>query len=139
MNNKSTGEKTKMPTNCQKAIQSKLTKGLLDMIILQFLNQQPMHGYQIITRIRKTYGIYFGASTVYPLLSTLEKKGRLKSTWNMDAERPRKIYALTKEGEAVLNFAENSLSMLCKSMMKEDKITVQAQCHKDSAIALPVN
>ena len=37
------------------------------MIILQFLDQEPMHGYQVITKIRKNFGVYFGPSTVYPL------------------------------------------------------------------------
>ncbi len=45
------------------------------MIILQFLNAEPMHGYQVISKIRKNFGIYFGPSTIYPLLGTLEKKG----------------------------------------------------------------
>ena len=49
--------------NSQKEVQVKLMKGLLDLIILQFLSTQPMHGYQIITRIRKSFGVYFGPST----------------------------------------------------------------------------
>ncbi len=108
--------------NYQKEIQTKLTKGLLDMIILQFLDQQPMHGYQIIARIRKSFGVYFGPSTVYPLLNTLEKKGYLKSEWNMDTERPRKVYRLTTEGATVLNFTEGSLSLICKAMVSENRI-----------------
>ncbi len=31
----------------------------------------------------KTYGVYFGPSTIYPLLALLEKKGYVKSVWNM--------------------------------------------------------
>jgi PadR family transcriptional regulator PadR len=113
-------------TNYQKEIQTKLTKGLLDMIILQFLGQEPMHGYQIITRIRKCFGVYFGPSTVYPLLNSLEKKGYVKSTWNMDTERPRKIYELTNEGSTVLNFTEGSLNLICKTMTTTDnKIKVE--------------
>ena len=73
-----------MVNNYQKQIQTKLAKGLLDMILLQFLSKESMHGYQIITRIRKDFGIYFGPSTVYPLLGKLEKKGYVKSTWNME-------------------------------------------------------
>ncbi len=116
-----------MPTNYQKEIQTKLTKGLLDMIILQFLDQQPMHGYQIITKIRKGFGVYFGPSTVYPLLSSLEKKGYVKSTWNMDSERPRKVYELTNEGETVLNFTEGSLNLICKTMAtSENKVKLEA-------------
>jgi DNA-binding PadR family transcriptional regulator len=84
--------------NAQKEVQTKLMKGLLDLIVLQFLSGQPMHGYQIITKIRKNFGVYFGPSTIYPLLSTLEKKGFVNSEWNMTTERPRKIYKLTNEG-----------------------------------------
>ena len=51
--------------------QTKLTKGLLDMIILQYLEKQGMHGYQIITNIRRGFGVYFGPSTIYPLLGQL--------------------------------------------------------------------
>lgn len=70
----------------QKEVSTKLMKGLLDLIILQFLSVQPMHGYQVITKIRKSFGVYFGPSTVYPLLNTLEKKGFVKSEWNMSFE-----------------------------------------------------
>jgi PadR family transcriptional regulator, regulatory protein PadR len=114
-----------MVNSYQKEIQTKLTKGLLDMIILQYLDQEPMHGYQIITRIRKGFGIYFGPSTVYPLLGTLEKKGYVKSTWNMDTERPRKVYQLTTEGEAVLNFTEGSLNLICKTMTSVTKVDME--------------
>ncbi len=111
--------------NYQKEIQTKLTKGLLDMIILQFLDQEPMHGYQIITKIRKSFGVYFGPSTVYPLLGSLEKKGYVKSTWNMDTDRPRKIYELTNEGKTILNFTEGSLNLICKTMTTDNKIKLE--------------
>ena len=105
----------KMP-NPQKEVQVKLMKGLLDLIILQFLSSQPMHGYQVITKIRKTFGVYFGPSTIYPLLATLEKKGHVTSEWNMNNERPRKIYKLTNEGQNILNFTENSLNLICRKI-----------------------
>ncbi len=102
--------------NPQKEVQIKLAKGLLDLIILQYLNQQPMHGYQIITKIRKSFGVYFGPSTIYPFLSQLEKKGYIRSQWNTDSERPRKVYNLTHNGQAMLNFTEDSLNMLCQKI-----------------------
>lgn len=102
--------------NTQKQVQVKLTKGLLDMIVLQFLDGQPMHGYQIISKIRKSFGVYFGPSTVYPLLSSLEKKGYVSSDWNMESERPRKVYKLTSEGQNLLNFTENSLNLIVKTI-----------------------
>jgi PadR family transcriptional regulator PadR len=102
--------------NPQKEAQVKLMKGLLDLIVLQFLNTQPMHGYQIITKIRKSFGVYFGPSTIYPLLATLEKKGHVTSEWNMNNERPRKIYKLTNEGQSLLNFTEDSLKFICRKL-----------------------
>lgn len=102
--------------NNSKEVQVKLMKGLLDLIVLQFLSTQPMHGYQIITKVRKTFGVYFGPSTIYPLLNALEKKGYVKSEWNMNSERPRKVYKLTSEGQSLLNFTEDSLNFICRKI-----------------------
>jgi DNA-binding PadR family transcriptional regulator len=102
--------------NNSKEVQTKLMKGLLDLIILQFLNGQPMHGYQIITKIRRSFGVYFGPSTIYPLLGTLEKKGYVKSDWEMSTERPRKVYKLTTDGQNMLNFTEDSLNFICRKI-----------------------
>ena len=114
-----------MIKNYQKETQTKLTKGLLDMIILQYLGKESMHGYQLITTIRKNFGVYFGPSTIYPLLTQLEKKGYVKSAWNMNAERPRKIYSLTSDGKSVLNFTESSLNFICKNLSTDSNISMQ--------------
>jgi PadR family transcriptional regulator PadR len=123
-----TNTEGKKLANHQKEVQVKLMKGLLDLIVLQFLSSQPMHGYQIITKIRKSFGVYFGPSTIYPLLATLEQKGYVNSEWNMAAERPRKIYKLTNEGHNLLNFTENSLNFICRkiSAPTNSDITVEA-------------
>jgi PadR family transcriptional regulator PadR len=107
--------------NSQKQVSNKLMKGLLDLIILQFLSTQPMHGYQVITKIRKNFGVYFGPSTIYPLLNTLEKKGVVNSVWNMNSDRPRKIYSLTSEGKNMLNFTEESLNLICRKISSQAK------------------
>jgi PadR family transcriptional regulator PadR len=113
--------------NLQKEVQTKLTKGLLDLIVLQFLDAQPMHGYQIITKIRRSFGVYFGPSTVYPLLGSLENKGYVTSHWNMQSKRPRKIYELTNEGNNLLNFTEKSLNLISKTLTKYSAATVEVQ------------
>ena len=86
-----------------------------------------MHGYQIITKIRKSFGVYFGPSTIYPLLASLEKKGYVNSQWNMKTERPRKIYELTNEGNNLLNFTETSLNFICRkiSAPTSNNVTVE--------------
>ena len=45
-------------------INKQMTKGLLDIIVLSLLRSKSMHGYKIITSIRKNFGVYFGPSTV---------------------------------------------------------------------------
>jgi len=115
-----------MNNNYQKETQTKLTKGLLDMIILQYLDKESMHGYQLITKIRKSFGVYFGPSTVYPILGLMEKKGYVKSAWNMNTERPRKVYKLTNEGKNILSFTESSLNLICKNMATDSEIRIQA-------------
>ena len=114
-------------TNPQKEVQVKLMKGLLDLIILQFLSVEPMHGYQVITKIRKTFGVYFGPSTIYPLLGALEKKGHVLSEWNMDSERPRKVYRLTSDGQNILNFTENSLNLICRKIGTQTNIGITVE------------
>jgi DNA-binding PadR family transcriptional regulator len=113
--------------NLQKQVQIKLTKGLLDLIVLQFIKTQSMHGYQIITKIRKSFGVYFGPSTIYPLLSQMEKKGYLTSVWNMNTDRPRKIYTITNEGKNMLIFTENSLRIMTKKLSSDKTLADQIE------------
>ena len=97
-------------------VQIKLMKGLLDLVVLQLLNVEPMHGYSIITSIRRNFGVYFGPSTIYPLLGVLEEKGYIKSEWNLTSDRPRKVYSLTPEGGSLLNGTEESLNQICRRL-----------------------
>jgi len=97
-------------------VKTKLMKGLLDLVVLQFLNHCPMHGYQIISDLRKNFGVYFGPSTIYPLLSSLEEKGYIKSIWDVESDRPRKVYCLTSQGLDLLNYTGDSLNQIYKKL-----------------------
>ena len=81
-----------------------------------------MHGYQLIIKIRKTFGTYFGPSTIYPLLITLEESGYIKSEWNMKNERPRKVYKITPDGTRRLKFTEDSFNLLCKKLVTSNMV-----------------
>ncbi len=97
-------------------VQIKLMRGLLDLVILQFLKVEPMHGYRVITSIRRNFGVYFGPSTIYPLLGVLEQKGYIKSQWDLNNDRPRKVHSLTPEGNNLLNGTEESLNRICRRL-----------------------
>ncbi len=96
----------------------KLVRGLLDLVVLGLLKEKSIHGYGIITNIRRNFGVYFGPSTVYPLLGELETKGYIKSEWNLTHDRPRKVYSLTMEGHSLLNGTEESLYQICNKLNK---------------------
>ena len=103
------------PQTIRKA-EIKLVRGLLDLVVLGLLKEQSIHGYGIITSIRRTFGVYFGPSTIYPMLNELEKEGNIKSKWDLTHDRPRKVYSLTVDGQSLLNGAEESLYQICNRL-----------------------
>ena len=92
------------PQTIRKA-EIKLVRGLLDLVVLGLLKEKSIHGYGIITSIRRTFWVYFGPSTIYPMLNELEKEGNIKSKWDLTHDRPRKVYSLTVDGQSLLNGA----------------------------------
>ncbi len=97
-------------------VQIKLMRGLLDLVVLQYLRAHPVHGYRIISSLRKNFGVYFGPSTIYPLLSTLEGNGYIKSQWDLQNERPRKVYSITPQGLDLLACTEESLTHIYRKL-----------------------
>jgi PadR family transcriptional regulator PadR len=112
----------------QKAVENRVVKGLLDIIVLRIVNSQPTHGYEIIQRIRRGFGIYVGPSTIYPLLNALEEEGYVKGEWNMDTERPRKLYAITAAGQALLTLSEKNLNFVCSRIDAIANVEANEQC-----------
>jgi DNA-binding PadR family transcriptional regulator len=90
-------------------IQGQIIRGLRYVIVLHILKAQPMHGYRIITVIRKNFGIYLGPSSVYPLLRDLEDWNYLQSSWETEDFHPKRVYSLTNRGKNMLAYVENSL------------------------------
>jgi PadR family transcriptional regulator PadR len=105
-------------SDLEKEEQQKLVKCLLDYIILQLLNAKQKHGYELIADIKKTFNIYFGPSTIYPLLATLEKKGYISNHWDTENDRPRKIYTLTPTGHNILDFTKSALNTIIQKLSR---------------------
>ena len=82
-----------------------LMQGTLDMLILQALRQQPMHGYGIAQIIRNRSGEVLAVETgsLYPALHRLERQKWVKSEWKLTASQQRaKFYQLTALGNEQL-------------------------------------
>lgn len=112
-------------------LREKLLKGMLNIVVLRLIADQPTYGYNIISSIRKRYGVYFGPSTIYPILCALEKKGYLKSEWTYPITdhprspkpttpllRPRKIYVITEKGKTLLGCGQTELETIVKPLIQ---------------------
>ena len=96
-----------------------VVKALLPHIILNEASQKPIHGYAIIAMLRKNYGVYLGASTVYPTLLNLEREGLIEAKWQAPtpgSDRPRKLYSLTVKGRMLLGQTAAELSLITKTV-----------------------
>jgi PadR family transcriptional regulator PadR len=84
---------------------SGLLQGTLDLLILQTLTREPLHGWAIGKRIQLLSGdiLSFGQGSLYPALHRLEQQGWIDAEWK-DSElgRSAKFYSLTRDGRKQL-------------------------------------
>jgi len=111
----------------QKEIKARLVKCLLESVILQLLEENEMHGYQVIKRIRKEYGVYLGPSTIYPMLNVLERKRLIRGKWETQKNRPRKTYQLTACGRSQLHLSLKLLAQLNLKIEPQKDIPTTAE------------
>lgn len=77
-----------------------LRRGTLVLAVLSSLDK-PEYGYSLLQGMERR-GIRIEANTLYPLLRRLESQGLLQSQWDTAESRPRKYYALSDRGRALL-------------------------------------
>lgn len=79
-------------------------KGHLDLVLLGIIDQQPGHGYAVITTLRERTdgGLDLTEGAVYPALHRLEDLGMLTSDWETTGGRRRRIYRTTTAGRRAL-------------------------------------
>ncbi len=79
-----------------------LLQGTLDVLILNTLELQPMHGWGIANRIQQVSNnvLQIGQGSLYPALHRLEYKGWIRSEWGIsENNRKAKFYVLTASGK----------------------------------------
>jgi DNA-binding PadR family transcriptional regulator len=79
-------------------------QGDLRFVVLKLISEKPSYGYEIIKAIEDRLAGAYAPSpgVVYPTLTLLEELGYIKV---QETDGPRKLYAITPEGETAL--AEN--------------------------------
>ena len=84
---------------------SELLKGTLDMLILQTLTVQSMHGYAIAQHIGRLSEDVLSVEqgSLYPALERLQKKGWVTSKWGESPTgRQARYYTITAAGRRQL-------------------------------------
>jgi PadR family transcriptional regulator PadR len=82
-----------------------LLQGTLDLLILQTLSLESMHGWGVAQRIQQVSrdALQIGQGSLYPALYRLEYKGWIKAEWgNSENNRRAKFYRLTLTGRRQL-------------------------------------
>ena len=84
---------------------AEVTKGHLELLLLNVLMAGPNHGYAVIGLLRDRSAGHFelAEGSVYPALHALEVRGLLDSTWEPINGRRRRIYSITDAGVAALH------------------------------------
>ena len=78
-----------------------LFPGALEMMVLEILRRQPLHGYALVQRIRQRSDelLRVEEGSLYPALQRLLKAELVKAEWGVSASGRRvRIYRLTAKG-----------------------------------------
>ena len=78
-----------------------LFPGALEMMVLQTLQQQPMHGYALVQHIRRRSHdlLQVEEGSLYPALQRLLKNGCVKARWEVSGSGRRvRTYEITRGG-----------------------------------------
>ena|SRR2546423_6910041 len=84
---------------------SELLPGTLDMLVLQTLTLQSMHGYAIAQHIRRLSDSLLSVEqgSLYPALERLQRKGWVTSKWaETPTKRRARYYTITAAGRKQL-------------------------------------
>jgi PadR family transcriptional regulator PadR len=92
-----------------------IPQGTLDMLILQILSLEPLHGYGVAQRLEQISQsvVQVNQGSLYPALHRLEQRSWLRSEWKQsETGREAKFYALTAAGRKQLAAEKESWARL---------------------------
>ena len=96
-----------------------LPQGTLDLLILRALSLTPRHGWGVSERIQQVSNevLQIPQGSLYPALHRLEKRGWLKSDWDVsEANQRAKYYRLTAAGKAQLSREQDRWSQMVNAI-----------------------
>jgi transcriptional regulator len=96
-----------------------LPQGTLDLLILQTLVLEPLHGWAISERVQQISSdvLRIQQGSLYPALHRLERRGWIKARWGISENNRRaKYYELTKSGRRQLELEKDAWAKLTAAM-----------------------
>ena len=105
----------------RKVEQRDLFPGALEMMILQTLKHQPLHGYALAQRIKRTSDDLLNVEegSLYPALQRLLKGKLLHAEWGVSSTNRRvRIYTLTPAGARHLDREVQSFERMLEGVMR---------------------
>lgn len=87
------------------AIKRDLLPGTLEMMVLNTLTAQPMHGYGIAQHIRRLSNevLHIEEGSLYPALQRMRQRGWIRAEWRQTPNNQRaRYYTITTAGKKQL-------------------------------------
>lgn len=102
-------------------------RGLLRYMILDLINERPIHGYEIMKHFQDEFnGLYQPSSgSTYPILQSFEEQGYV----NAEEIDGKKVYSITQQGKVFLNTKESIFQKRIEQM--ETFINKRRGLHKE--------
>src|SRR4026209_1317967 len=98
-----------------------LMQGTLELMILNTLARESMHGYGIVLRIHEAAEdlLKVEDGSLYPALYRMEERGWIKSEWGVsENNRLAKFYKLTNKGKKQLEAQRANWNRISKAVTR---------------------
>ena len=106
-------------TLLKKSEQRDLFRGALEMMILQSLMRQPMHGYALVQHIKERSKelLQIEEGSLYPALQRLLKEKQVEAKWEISASNRRvRTYRVTAAGRKHLEREVSSFERMLEGI-----------------------
>ena len=98
-----------------------LMQGTLELLILNTLARESMHGYGIVQRIHEAAEdlLKVEDGSLYPALYRMEERGLIKSEWGLSEHNRRaRFYKLTRKGQKQLEAERANWNRISRAVTK---------------------
>src|SRR5580704_4636347 len=98
-----------------------LFPGALEMMLLQALRREPMHGYALVRHLQQTSGdlLEIEEGSLYPALQRMLKAKWVSADWGLSSRNRRvRIYTITAAGRKQLEHKVSSFERMLEGITR---------------------